>query len=87
MRYSIVFKPSAKREFDKLDRPIKVRIQCELERLSQDPFHPGTKQLKNELQSRRARVGDYRVVYDVVREQVIVLVLGIEHRREVYRSL
>jgi mRNA interferase RelE/StbE len=42
---------------------------------------------KSSHASWRARVGDYRIVYDVVREQVIVLVLRIAHRREAYRSL
>jgi mRNA interferase RelE/StbE len=86
MRYGIVFKPSAKREFDRLDRPVKVRIQKELDRLATDPLHGGTKPLKD-FDGRRARVGDYRIVYRVIDDEIVVLVLRIAHRREVYRSL
>lgn len=87
MRYEIVFKPSAQKELYRLDRRLQERISRELERLSIDPYHPGTKKLEGDPQGRRARVGDYRIVNDVLREQIVVLVLRIAHRREVYRGL
>jgi mRNA interferase RelE/StbE len=85
MPYSIEFAPRAQRDFDGLDHSTRTRIARELEKLSDNPFKPGTKILKDYEGARRARVGDYRVIYQVVEKRLIVLVLRIGHRREIYR--
>lgn len=87
MRYEIVFKPSAKKELYRLGRTLQTRIMRELERLAANPYHPGTKKLEGDPKARRARVGDYRIVYDVLDQEIVILVLRIAHRREVYRGL
>jgi mRNA interferase RelE/StbE len=87
MRYSIEFAPRAQRDFDKFDQELRVRIARELDRLAENPFRPGTKALKEYEGARRARVGDYRIIYRVINQRVLVLILHIGHRREVYRSL
>jgi mRNA interferase RelE/StbE len=85
MSYTLLFKPSAKREFDRLERGVQKRISQALTRIAEDPHLRGSKQLKDSDGALRVRVGDYRIVYEVWEEKIVVLVLRIGHRREVYR--
>ena len=84
MRYSIEFVPSARTALRKLPPPIRKRIQVAIDELAENPFPPGVKKLHGE-EGYRIRVGDYRVIYDVEHGRLIVLVIRVGHRREVYR--
>jgi mRNA interferase RelE/StbE len=85
VRYKITYAQSALKSLRKLDRTIARRILLAIDRLSADPRPPGCKQLKGGEGEMRIRIGDYRVIYDVVDEELVVLVLRVAHRREVYR--
>lgn len=85
MAYTIQFKPSAFRQLEKLPREVQKRIVARIEMLSDDPFPPGCKKLSGLADTWRIRAGDYRVLYQVHRGVLLILVLGIGHRREVYR--
>jgi mRNA interferase RelE/StbE len=85
MRYTIEFKPSAKRQFDKLDRQMKQRVRTAIDSLAANPYPHGVEKLHGEEATFRIRVGDYRVLYDVEGKRLVVLGLRIGHRREVYR--
>ena len=56
-----------------------------IEELAIDPRPPGCIQLKGGSGEYRVRVGDYRIIYEVQDGELIVLVLRLGHRREVYR--
>jgi len=84
MRYTVRLKPSADRVLGKLSRELQGRILAKLDQLAEDPHPPGAEKLDGEP-GYRVRVGDYRVVYDILHEEVTVLVIRIGHRREVYR--
>lgn len=84
MRYSIEFVPSARKALHKLPLPIRRRIQVAIDELAENPFPPGVKKLHGE-DGYRIRVGDYRIIYDVEHRRLLVLVIRIGHRREVYR--
>jgi mRNA interferase RelE/StbE len=85
MAYTIQFKPAALRQLKKLPRDAQKRIAERIEMLRDDPFPPGCKKLLGLTDAWRIRVGDYRVVYQVQRGVLLVLVLTVAHRREVYR--
>lgn len=53
--------------------------------LAENPRPAGSVQLVGGQGELRIRVGDYRVVYDVIEDEIVVLVLRIGHRREIYR--
>jgi len=79
-----VIAPHAKKEIDKLQPNIKERIGNALLLLAGDPFIG--KALKADLEGLYSyRVGDYRIIYDIVRRSLIVQVLKVMHRREAYR--
>jgi mRNA interferase RelE/StbE len=69
----------------KLDRVAARRILKAIDKLAQDPRPSGCKQLKGGAGELRIRVGDFRVVYDVNDAEVVILVLRVGHRREIYR--
>lgn len=85
MRYEIRYAQSALKSLRKLDRGIARRILSAIDALALDPRPHGCKQLKGGSGEMRIRVGDYRVIYDVNDGEVVILVLAIGHRREVYR--
>jgi len=61
-----------------------VRIVTAIDRLAENPFLGNA--LKGELRGlRRLRVGDYRVVYELRDDMLVVLVVRVAHRREAYR--
>ncbi len=85
-RYRIVFKPSAERAFLALPKDVRKRLDKRLLALQDHPRPPGVKALTGESGVYRLRVGDYRVLYEVLDDRVLVLVVAIGHRREVYRK-
>ncbi|MBI4480532.1 MAG: type II toxin-antitoxin system RelE/ParE family toxin [Acidobacteria bacterium] len=86
MAYRIEFAPSARHQLQKLPSEIRVRVAAVLSALSTEPRPRGVRKLSGEESLYRIRVGDYRVIYQIRDKELIVLVLKIGHRREVYRQ-
>lgn len=85
MTYAISMAPAAVRQLRKFDPPGRRRIQAAIELLASDPRPPAATQLVGGAGEWRVRTGDYRVVYEIRDDKLIVLVLSIGHRREIYR--
>ena len=85
MAYRIEFKPLALRQLEKLPRDVQKRLAGKIESLRDDPFPPGCKKMEGLPDAWRIRTGDYRVVYQVHRGILLVLVLTVGHRKDVYR--
>ena len=84
MNYRVVFTPRAEREFDALDGSVRVRIARALARLAEAPREAANvKALAGG--NYRLRVGDWRVIYALHDDVLLILILRIGHRREVYR--
>ena len=83
--YAIQYRPAAIRDMKKLEKKDMVKIQLHIERLANNPYPHGSLKMSGEDQLWRIRVGDYRVVYRVHEDVLVVLVVAIGHRREVYR--
>jgi mRNA interferase RelE/StbE len=83
--FGIEFSAHAKRQGDKLPQAIKERIIRAVRRLGKDPFPTGVRKLAGS-DYYRLRVGDYRVIYEVQKDKLIILVIRIGHRKDVYRS-
>lgn len=86
MTHRITLAPSAARQLRKLDAPARRRIQATLELLADDPRPPAATQLVGGSGEWSVRTGDYRVVYEIEDDVLLVLVLAVGHRRQVYRS-
>jgi mRNA interferase RelE/StbE len=83
-RYELRFRPAALRQLRKLDTQIVRRIKGATEALRNEPRPPGVKALTGQHGWLRIRVGDYRIVYEVRDSELVVLVIQIGHRSEVY---
>ncbi len=85
--HTVRFTKSAKREFDSLAVSIQGRILEGLRLLEHNPYSEllRIKKLRGADSLYRFRVGDYRVVYTVQQSILVVLVIKIGHRKEVYR--
>lgn len=83
--YQISFVPSAAKTIRKLDKAAARRILEVIEELADDPRPRGAIQLKGGNGEYRVRVTDYRIIYDIEDNHLVILVLKIGHRREVYR--
>lgn len=85
MAYRIELASTAKKQMDKLPRDIQTRIATAIDNLAETPRPPGTKKLKGADDLWRVRVGSYRIVYQLQDEKLLVLVVKIGHRKQVYR--
>ena len=84
MTYGIELSPSAARQLRKFDPDVRRRIQAVLELLAEDPRPPAATRLVGGAGEWRVRTGDYRVIYEIHDDELLVLVLWMGHRREVY---
>jgi mRNA interferase RelE/StbE len=85
-RYALEFRPSAVRELGKLPQDAQRRIRAATEALREDPRPHGSTKLTNANDRWRIRVGNYRVIYTVADKVLVVTVVEVGHRREIYRS-
>lgn len=88
MSYKIVFSEKAKKQLKKLDKHIAALIIGWLEKNiegSENPRIHGKCLTENRAGEWRYRIGDYRVICEIQDEKVIVLVLDVGHRREIYK--
>lgn len=85
MSYSVGLKSEVKKYLLTLDKDLRSRILRSIDGLAGTPRPPGCKKLKG-FDAYRIRVGDYRVVYEIHDNVLVVLVVRIGHRREIYRG-
>jgi mRNA interferase RelE/StbE len=86
-QYTLELSPAAARQLRKLEGLARKRVLRALSGLADEPRPAGVKALVGVPGALRIRIGDYRVVYEVHDGRLVVLVLAMGHRREVYRTL
>lgn len=87
MVYRIELAPRAQREFKALDGSVRGRIKRRIDSLAENPYPSGIKKIEGEDDLYRLRVGDYRILYQVKEKILLILIVGIGHRRDIYRRL
>lgn len=80
--YEIIFSDKAKKQFEKLDRPLQERIVKALERIRIRPEAYVTKLVGDA--GYKLRVGDYRLILDIDKGILRILVIKVGHRRNIY---
>ena len=84
MTYHVEVAAAAVRQLRKLDRSAQRRVQAAIELLAADPRPKGAKKLVGGHGEWRVRTGDYRIVYEIHDNVLLVLVIAVGHRREIY---
>ena len=86
VNYSVRIKGSAAKELARIAQPDRARLVHAVDRLREQPM-AGTL-LKGSLRGlRRLRVGDYRIVYELLESELVVLVVRVAHRSDAYRRM
>lgn len=85
MTYRVTLAPSAARELRKFDPQARRRIQAAIELLATEPRPPAATRLVGGAGEWRVRTGDYRIVYEINDDELVVLLLRVGHRREIYQ--
>jgi mRNA interferase RelE/StbE len=83
-RYRVEVRPAAVRALRKLDPQFRPRIEGAISLLAEDPRPPASRPLRGRP-GYRVRVGDYRIIYTVQDDILLIVVVALGHRRDVYR--
>lgn len=84
--YRLLIKPSAAKEIEASPKKDRLRIIKKIQALSSDSRPPGCEKLSGHDDKYRVRQGAYRIVYSIADIELIVCVVKVDHRREVYRK-
>ncbi len=87
MPYTVEFLKTADEELARLPKETQRRIVANIEGLKDDPRPAGVKQLKSPEKFLRLRIGDYRVIYLIEGKNLLILIVKVGARREIYDRL
>jgi len=85
--YRLVLHKAAIGEIKALPEKTRARVKRIIEALAEHPTPQAARRLRGRKNAFRIRVGDYRVLYEVHASEIVVYVVGVGHRRDVYRRL
>jgi mRNA interferase RelE/StbE len=85
--YSIRLAPAAERQLKKLQAQVRNAILPVIKSLANDPRPQGAKKLKGDDDIWRVRKGNYRILYQIQDDELIVLVVRIDDRKQVYKNM
>jgi mRNA interferase RelE/StbE len=84
--YKVEIFKGALKQLKKLSPELRERIQLQIDDLAIEPRPNGVKKLKGKDESYRIRVGDYRVIYDIYDDILLVNVVEVDHRNKIYKN-
>jgi mRNA interferase RelE/StbE len=84
-RYNVVVQRNAQKQLNGLPRQSQARVMRAIDGLSIDPRPPGVVKLSGEENLYRVRAGDYRIVYSIQDAALLVLIVKVGDRKDVYR--
>ena len=87
LRYRIKVKKSAAKALKKIPKTDRKRIIEKIDDLAENPDGPDTIKMKGDNPFHRVRVGDYRIVYEIQDDVLLILIFKIGHRKDIYRNL
>lgn len=87
MRYSIEVKRSATKVLKKIPKVDQKRIIKKIDSLATQLPNPNTTKMKGNNPFHKIRVGDYRVIYEIQDDILLILILKIGHRKDIYKKL
>lgn len=85
-RYTVQIKRSALKGLQGLSGQLQAQLRKQIDSLAENPRPSGVKKLARDENLYRVRVGNYRIIYQIQDKALLILVIKIGHRREVYRK-
>lgn len=86
MKYSVEFRPGVLKSIKHFPKRELLRIKKKIEELSDNLPDPATTKLKGDNNFHKVRTGDYRIVYEIHGDRLVILVVKIGHRKDVYKN-
>ena len=84
--YSICWKATAEKQLKTLPKAVIKAVLVTVEDLATNPYPPNTKKLKGSDKAYfRVRTGDYRIIYEVRNQELIINIIEVGHRKDIYR--
>lgn len=83
--YTIEYLDTAEKALLRLPKQVVKRVRDAIQALKAEPHPPGSKKLKGAGDKWRIRVGDYRVIYLIEDGHLIILIIDVGHRKDIYR--
>jgi len=87
LKYKVEFKRSAAKALKSIPKPDQKRIARKIDSLAGNLPDPNTTKLKGNNPFHKVRVGDYRIVYEIQDDILLILIVKIGHRKDIYRNL
>ena len=84
-KYRLRLKKSAAKEIENLPRKDCARVVGAIQKLLDDPYGQNIQKLSGQ-EKYRIRVGNYRVLYEIINDELVVMVVKVAHRKDVYRN-
>lgn len=85
--YTILYKKSFEKDLRKLPDKIRSSIYKTILELSKEPRPKGSKKLRSQDNLYRYRVGDYRIIYQIIDEKLIIIIINSGHRKDIYSKI
>ena len=87
MRYEIEFRPAVLKSLKRFPKRDLVRIRKKIEELAENLPNPDLTKMKGNNPFHKVRSGNYRIIYTIEEERLVILIVKIGHRKDVYRNL
>ena len=87
MAYAINFRPTVEKSLEKLPKKELIRIKRKVDALAENLPDPATTKMKGNNNFHKIRAGNYRIIYEIHDDTLVILVAKIGHRKDVYKRL
>jgi mRNA interferase RelE/StbE len=87
MAYTVEYRPSVWKNVKNIPKKDLVKIKSKIEEISSDLPDPATTRMSGNSDFHKVRCGNYRIVYEIHEDSLVILVVKVGHRMDVYRDL
>ena len=87
MQYSVEFRPAVLKSLKRLPKKDLRRIKKRIDALAENLPDPVTTKMKGNNSFHKVRSGDYRIIYEIHDDRLVILVVKVGHRKDVYKRL
>ncbi|MBN1471445.1 MAG: type II toxin-antitoxin system RelE/ParE family toxin [Syntrophaceae bacterium] len=87
MKYAIKFRPSVEKSLRDLPQKELLRIKRKIELLAENLPNQATTKMKGNNNFHKVRIGDYRIIYEIHDDVLLILIIKIGHRKDIYKKL